>query len=607
MKKVFTVIILSIFTLLIMPVNPTSAIDLESQAQRLKSFDYNRAADFGKIETLVSSQASTFINNNIGYDIKSWSAPYVVPYGSDGGERVADRNGLKEALMKNLEESYPEQIRSYLEENLLKDMGDDPEMAARIGELIDDITQNATAELEDVIESSMNKLSSRETFAEQFVEELGASIGTSTKNQLEMFASRQLQNSLGLGEGADLATHVNEKMRAAGNELEGFHNDLTGIGAEELEGTLNSVLKESGLPNPYNLDAQDYLSYNSPVPAGVTLPTVEIPGAAYGVVQIASGVSHYMRSVGFLYISPDEIKKGTNCLKTANWVLSDKNRAFTVIGGKVGTAGALPNAGTSLSSSVAGELTGVIEQVESIDLTDVTDGEAVRTEINNSINKLGDIKVQIDQHIVQTRQDLASMPAFTSVTAPEVDVVLPGVDDRPIQDPLPLASLMPESSEIKKSRDGEKGGQCVQYVREYFSDQVKEGTIRSCLPGLSSCNLDMGAYNAWECWDLKSAKGFVPDANSIMVIDKNKKIPTGHVAVVEVVEKNDDGTYTLTVSESNWDLDELIDEKVSYVYNPKKKTARREKGKSNYPVLGFIYGPIADMDCSKKDGQYVRN
>ncbi|MFH1320224.1 MAG: CHAP domain-containing protein [Bacteroidota bacterium] len=130
----------------------------------------------------------------------------------------------------------------------------------------------------------------------------------------------------------------------------------------------------------------------------------------------------------------------------------------------------------------------------------------------------------------------------------------------------------------------EYGGQCVEYVRNYF------GGSYELMPGLCQYDPDCGARNAWDHWDLGFGSGQKPADNSIMVIDQFPRIPTGHMAVVISAISNIDGTYTLKVQESNWDLDELVDCDVSYTFYPNDSEATREGGVNRYTILGFIYG-----------------
>lgn len=135
----------------------------------------------------------------------------------------------------------------------------------------------------------------------------------------------------------------------------------------------------------------------------------------------------------------------------------------------------------------------------------------------------------------------------------------------------------------------EYGGQCVTYVRNYF------GGSYQLMPGLCQYSDDCGAYNSWGHWDLGFGSGPNPAANSIMVIDQTTGLPTGHVGVVIDVSSNLDGTNSLTIQESNWNLDELVDCGVTYTFYSGDSELTREGGTTRYPVLGFIYGPSASF------------
>lgn len=148
-----------------------------------------------------------------------------------------------------------------------------------------------------------------------------------------------------------------------------------------------------------------------------------------------------------------------------------------------------------------------------------------------------------------------------------------------------------------KPEDPDYGGQCVVYVRGYF------GGDWDAMPGL--CQYDCGAYNAWGgTWDLGFGSGQMPAKNSIMVMAQQNGQPYGHVAVVTDSKCNTDGTFTLTVNESNWIPDsECIDENVEYTFYPETSNVSREGGASKYSILGFIYGEqfldikANGMDC----------
>ncbi len=128
---------------------------------------------------------------------------------------------------------------------------------------------------------------------------------------------------------------------------------------------------------------------------------------------------------------------------------------------------------------------------------------------------------------------------------------------------------------------GNSGGQCVNYAREYFGDSY------TSMPGLC-VHSDCGAHHIYDDWDLGFGKGKIPKVNSLMVLDAGNALPVGHVAVVVAVNDNKDGTYELIVQESNWDLDENIDCAVSYEFDADSISVSRN-GTGNYAVKGFVY------------------
>ena len=115
----------------------------------------------------------------------------------------------------------------------------------------------------------------------------------------------------------------------------------------------------------------------------------------------------------------------------------------------------------------------------------------------------------------------------------------------------------------------EEGGQCVEYVRNYFCGNTKT------MPGLCQYNTDCGAYNAWGNWDLGFGSEKIPANDSVMILSKSERLPVGHVAVVTNSKYNLDGTYALTVQESNWGLDGLVDCGVTYTFYMKHYPHKR--------------------------------
>ncbi|MES2999662.1 MAG: CHAP domain-containing protein [Pseudomonadota bacterium] len=133
-----------------------------------------------------------------------------------------------------------------------------------------------------------------------------------------------------------------------------------------------------------------------------------------------------------------------------------------------------------------------------------------------------------------------------------------------------------------------KGGECVAYAR---AQMVALGfNAYTQMPGL--CQFDnsetCGAYLIYQHWDLGFGKGAQPGPQSLMVIGRDTGVSVGHVAVVQQVSDNGDGTKTLVGTDSNAKGDQMIYTDVHWVFDPANMRASREGGPW-HPVLGFVY------------------
>lgn len=151
---------------------------------------------------------------------------------------------------------------------------------------------------------------------------------------------------------------------------------------------------------------------------------------------------------------------------------------------------------------------------------------------------------------------------------------------------LLLANFTYASSTCNAStcNTGVCGGQCVNFARNYFLNQSFTWVQ---MPALGT---NGGAYMIYSNWNLGFGQGAVPADNSLLILSKTSTLTSGHVAVVITSTKNTDGTYSLIVNESNWDLDELLDCGVNYIFDPLTMSVKRNSGASSYPVEGFVYG-----------------
>ncbi|MGE0083353.1 MAG: carboxypeptidase regulatory-like domain-containing protein [Desulfococcaceae bacterium] len=148
------------------------------------------------------------------------------------------------------------------------------------------------------------------------------------------------------------------------------------------------------------------------------------------------------------------------------------------------------------------------------------------------------------------------------------------------------------------------GGQCVRYAREWAKDYW--GTTDSMVPYLGT---NGSAYQIYDKWNLKGGKGSVPANNSLIILDKGSGIPDGHVGVVLNSRRNSDGIYTLTVNESNWDLDEKIDCNVTYTYKNQSGGIVTKRGSSAkwLKLRGFVYSKANSSATGSLSGKLHEN
>lgn len=148
---------------------------------------------------------------------------------------------------------------------------------------------------------------------------------------------------------------------------------------------------------------------------------------------------------------------------------------------------------------------------------------------------------------------------------------------------LIFSSVNAQANCVQNQYGGEYSGECVKFVR------VNLGGSKTLMPGLCRYSQDCGAYNAWNHWDLGFGQGQTPKSGSILILDHWSGNPWGHMGIVTNVNGN-----TLTVNESNWDLDWKADCNVTYTFYPNERKVTRGNGTAKYPVKGFIYGSNTD-------------
>lgn len=124
--------------------------------------------------------------------------------------------------------------------------------------------------------------------------------------------------------------------------------------------------------------------------------------------------------------------------------------------------------------------------------------------------------------------------------------------------------------------------QCIPYAR--------------CRSGIKTCQLgDTGPVEWFQCARKNKATTNTPKAGSIMVIDVNKqrKMPTGHLGFVEEACPNGDGTWTLRFSHTNYDRKCHLDLDAKVLFNPKTMEASFLSGPwktwaKDLKICGFI-------------------
>lgn len=117
-----------------------------------------------------------------------------------------------------------------------------------------------------------------------------------------------------------------------------------------------------------------------------------------------------------------------------------------------------------------------------------------------------------------------------------------------------------------------------------------------CRTGIKTCQLgDTSPVQWFACARKNGATTAIPTAGSVIVLDANsgRNMPTGHPAYVEEVAKNQDGTWTLRISHTNYDRKCHLDQDATVLFDPKRMTASFESGPwgpwaKNLKVMGFI-------------------
>jgi hypothetical protein len=117
-----------------------------------------------------------------------------------------------------------------------------------------------------------------------------------------------------------------------------------------------------------------------------------------------------------------------------------------------------------------------------------------------------------------------------------------------------------------------------------------------CRTGFMTCRLgDTSPVQWFACAKKNNSTSSTPVVGSVIVLDVNTRrgMPTGHPAYVEAVKKNQDGTWTLRISHTNYDRKCHLDQDATVLFNPKHMTASFATGPwstwaKDLKALGFI-------------------
>lgn len=117
-----------------------------------------------------------------------------------------------------------------------------------------------------------------------------------------------------------------------------------------------------------------------------------------------------------------------------------------------------------------------------------------------------------------------------------------------------------------------------------------------CRTGFMTCRLgDTSPVQWFACAKKNNSTSATPVTGSVIVLDVNTRrgMPTGHPAYVEAVKKNQDGTWTLRISHTNYDRQCHLDLDTTVLFDPKRMTASFTTGPwgpwaKDLKALGFI-------------------
>ena len=117
-----------------------------------------------------------------------------------------------------------------------------------------------------------------------------------------------------------------------------------------------------------------------------------------------------------------------------------------------------------------------------------------------------------------------------------------------------------------------------------------------CRSGIETCRLgDTSPVQWFSCAKKMGNTTNVPASGAILVLDGNggRKMHTGHPLYVESAKKNNNGTWLLRISHTNYDRRCSLDQDAGVLYDPVKMTVAFQSGPwscwaRDLKILGFI-------------------
>jgi len=117
-----------------------------------------------------------------------------------------------------------------------------------------------------------------------------------------------------------------------------------------------------------------------------------------------------------------------------------------------------------------------------------------------------------------------------------------------------------------------------------------------CRTGFKTCQMGNTSPVEWfACARKNGATTSTPTVGAVIILDGNsgRNMPTGHPAYVEEAHKNQDGTWSLRISHTNYNRKCHLDLDAKVLFDPKRMTASFESGPwgpwaKNLKALGFI-------------------